>query len=233
MTSVFSKSCRGVKHFAVATLLLMACAVQTPVRALERSDMLLDIVLNCVTPGSGNYCSLCRLPRNDAGCGAALECNRNTEVWALTGQYTAIRDIKMCGCPTEFVHGLALPTYPVTGVEDPRRPEGIWQFAWDAAIGRMDAESIALVVNPGRQRSQNQLHVHIVRLAKGARENLEKESPRYVGNLDQIWATASASAASKGLEDYGVLVSQRPQRDFLVVVTANSPEKLFTKFLCD
>jgi hypothetical protein len=62
---------------------------------------------------------------------------------------------------------------------------------------------------------------------------LEKETPRYVGNLDQIWATAAASAASKGLEDYGVLVSQRPQRDFLVIVTANSPEKLFTKFLCD
>jgi len=78
-------------------------------------------------------------------------------------RFTALRDIKMCGCPSDFVHGPALPIYRVTGVEDPLRPEGIWQFAWDVAIQRMKPESIALVVTPRLHRSQNQLHVHLLR----------------------------------------------------------------------
>ncbi len=230
---MFHKSPGWVKQLAVATLLLSGCAFQAPVFALERSDILLDIVSNCVAPARDNYCSLCRVPRNDAGCGAALECTRNTEVWALTDRYTVIRDIKMCGCPSDFIHGLALPTDPVRGVEDPLRPEEIWQFAWDEAIRRIEPESIALVVNPRLHRSQNQLHVHILRLAADARGSLEKEAPSYVSSLDHIWATAAIGAAAKGLDDYGVIVSQRPQRDFLVVVTATSPESAFTKWRCD
>ncbi len=229
---LFSSSA-WLKPLAFTTILLSGFGLHLPVHALERSDILLDIVSNCVNPAQANYCNLCRVPRNDAACGGALECKKSTDVWALTDRYTVIRDIKMCGCPSEFVHGLAMPTYPVRGVEDPRRPEGIWQFAWDAAIRRIEPESIALVVNPRLHRSQNQLHVHILRLAPDARGRLEKEAPGYVSNLDSIWATAAIGAATKGLEDYGVLVSQRPAGDFLVVVTAASPEGAFTKWRCD
>ena len=224
---------RVLKQLAFTALVLLGEACLTPVHALERGDILLDIVSNCVNPTHANYCKLCRVPRNDAACGDARECKQNTEVWALTDRYAAIRDIKMCGCPAGFVHGLALPTYPVTGVEDPQRPEGIWQFAWDAAVRRIEPAAIALVVNPRLLRSQNQLHVHILRLAPDMQGRLEKEAPQFVDKLDAIWATAAAAAAAKGLDDYGVLVSQRPHGGFGVVVTAFSPERAFTSWRCD
>ena len=200
--------------------------------AIERSDLLLDVVTHCVDPASAHYCSLCRAPRSDSACAASLECKKSTEVWALTDRYTAIRDIKMCGCPAGFVHGLALPLAPVRGVEDPKRPDGIWQFAWEVAVGRMEAESIALVVNPRLERSQNQLHVHLLRLSKDARQQLEKHVAGKVDTLDQVWASAARGAAARGLNDYGVLVVQREQKDYLVVVTADSPEAAFTQWRC-
>jgi CDP-diacylglycerol pyrophosphatase len=224
---------KRLRQFALGAIVLVGGALLAPVHALERSDILLDIVSNCVDPARANYCAKCRVPRSDAVCGDVLDCKKSTDVWALTDQYTVIRDIKMCGCPSEFVHGLALPTYPVRGVEDPKRPEGIWQFAWDAAIHRIEPESLALVVNPRLYRSQNQLHVHILRLVPDMRGHLEMESPSYVSSLDSIWATAARLAATKGLEDYGVLVSQRPGGDFMVVVTAFSPENAFTQWHCD
>jgi len=221
------------KTLLLGVALLLASALQRSALAIERSDILLDIVSHCVDPAPANYCSLCRAPRDDAGCGAALECRKSTEVWALNDRYTALRDVKMCGCPAGFVHGLALPIHPVRGVEDPQRPDGIWQFAWDVAVTRIEPESIALVVNPQLQRSQNQLHVHLLRLSPGARGQLEKEKTAYVSDLNQVWATAARSAAANGLVDYGVLVVQRPQTDYMVVVTADSPEAAFTQWRCD
>ena len=204
-----------------------------PALAIERSDILLDLVSHCVDPTQANYCTQCRAPRDDAACGAPLECRKSTEVWALNASYTAIRDIKMCGCPASFVHGLALPISPVRGVEDPKRPDGIWQFAWDVAISRIETEALALVVNPQFHRSQNQLHVHLLRLSKDGRQQLAKHRPSYVSRLDQVWTSAAQSAAAKGLTDYGVLVAQRGSKDYLVVVTAESPEDAFTEWRCE
>ena len=97
----------------------------------------------------------------------------------------------------------------------------------------MARESIALVVNPRRLRSQNQLHVHLLRLTPDARRQLGNESPAYISRLDQVWARAAQSAAAKGLDDYGVIVIQRPQLDYMVVVTSVSPEAAFTQWRCD
>ncbi len=212
---------------------LLGCLFQGPALAIERSDILLDIVSHCVDPAQANYCSVCRAPRSDAACGAALECKKSTEVWALNASYTAIRDIKMCGCPSGFLHGLALPISPVRGVEDPKRPDGIWQFAWDVAASRIETESLAMVVNPQFHRSQNQLHVHLLRLSKDGRQLLAKHAPSFVNDLDQVWASAAQSAQAKGLTDYGVLVTQRGPKDYLVVVTAESPEDAFTEWRCE
>ncbi|MFZ4480286.1 MAG: CDP-diacylglycerol diphosphatase [Rhodoferax sp.] len=221
------------KPLVLAVALLFGWMLQGSALAIERSDILLDIVTHCVNPAPANYCGLCRAPRNDAGCGAGMECRKSTEVWALNDSFTAIRDIKMCGCPAGFVHGLALPIAPVRGVEDPKRPDGIWQFAWDTATQRMEPESIALVVNPQFQRSQNQLHVHLLRLAADVRGRLDKEITANVSDLSQVWDSAARSAASKGLGDYGVLVVRRPQLDYQVVVMAGSPEAAFTQWRCD
>lgn len=199
---------------------------------VPRSDILLHIVSQCVDPSKANYCSQCMLPRRDANCGVS-ECKKTNEVWALNTQYAAIRDIKMCGCPTDFVHGLAMPRAVITGVEDESRQEGIWQFAWDVATERIEPDSIALVVNPKSQRTQNQLHVHLVRLDKNARANFSQYAPSYVDNLEHIWAIAKKDARSKGLNDYGVLVSQQSSGKYIVVVTPNSPEASFTQWSCN
>jgi CDP-diacylglycerol pyrophosphatase len=200
---------------------------------IARSDILLNIVTECVGPQTTQYCSQCVSPRLDTQCGPPKACKKTTEVWAMSQQYAAIRDYKMCGCPIGFVHGLAMPRNKVTGVEDPNRPEGIWQFAWDVALERIETTDIALAVNPQLQRSQNQLHVHIVRLDKNARVNFLKYSPVYIENLNQVWSTAARAAAERNLSDYGVLVAQSAPEQFIVIVSANSPEAAFTTWHCN
>ncbi len=223
----------SLKRIALVLAFLVGCALPALAPAAERSDILLNIVSSCVDPAAANYCSLCSVPRSDSACGAALDCKQNTEVWALNERFAVIRDIKMCGCPAGFVHGLAMPRHPVRGVEDPNRPDAIWKFAWDAAAAHIETESIALVVNPRLRRSQNQLHVHLLRLVPGAREKLEPLVVGTVENLEQVWATATFGAMARGLDDYGVLVLQRAQKDYQIVVTPYSPEKAFTVERCN
>jgi len=199
---------------------------------IAKSDILLHIVSQCVDPTASNYCSNCMLPRADAGCSNILECKKTNEVWRLSTRYAAIRDIKMCDCPVEFIHGLAMPRGVVTGVEDPNREEGIWQFAWDVGIERIEAESLALVVNPRSQRTQNQLHVHILRLDQNARIQFKQHTVAYVDNLESIWLVAEKIAKTKDLSDYGVLVSKALDGKFLVLVSADSPESAFTNWSC-
>ncbi len=200
---------------------------------IAKSDILLNIVTQCVDTQPARYCSQCVSPRLDAQCGTPNTCQKTTDVWAMNEQYAAIRDIKMCSCPAGFIHGLAMPRYKVTGVEDPNRPEGIWQFAWDVAIDRIEATAIALAVNPQLERSQNQLHVHIVRLDKNARKKFLEYSPNYTKNLDEVWAIAARAAFERNLSDYGVLVAQSAPDQFVVIVSANSPEGAFTTWTCN
>jgi len=217
---------------ALALTVSIGASPQAFALTVARSDILLHIVSQCVDPSKANYCSQCMLPRRDANCGVS-ECKKTNEVWALNTQYAAIRDIKMCGCPAEFVHGLAMPREVVTGVEDPNREEGIWQFAWDVAMQRIEPQSIALAINPKSQRTQNQLHIHLVRLDKYARTHLSHYLPVQVNNLESIWATAANAARAKGLDDYGVLVAQSSSSGYMVVVTPNSPEAAFTIWKCE
>ena len=199
---------------------------------IARSDILLHIVTQCVDPSATNYCVNCMLPRADAKCGNISECKQTNEVWRLSTRYAAIRDIKMCGCPSDFIHGLAMPRKVVTGVEDPNREEDIWQFAWDVGIERIEAESLALVVNPPSQRTQNQLHLHILRLDQNARTRFDQYNTVYVDNLENIWFAADKVAKSKGLNDYGVLVAKARDGKYLVLVSQNSPEAAFTIWKC-
>ena len=217
---------------ALALTVSIGASPQAFALTIARSDILLHIVSQCVDPSKANYCSQCMLPRRDANCGVS-ECKKTNEVWALNTQYAAIRDIKMCGCPAEFIHGLAMPREVITGVEDLNRQEGIWQFAWDVATERIELDSIALVVNPKSQRTQNQLHIHLVRLDKNARTHLSQYLPVQVNNLEGIWATAANAARAKGLDDYGVLVAQSSSSGYMVIVTPNSPEAAFTIWKCE
>ena len=225
------------KYVRLMTMLRLwlACLLLVPwggLYAAASSDILLDIVKHCVDPKLENYCARCRAPIAEVACSPETSCRKTTEVWSINTDYVAIRDIKMCGCPASFVHGLVMPLQVITGVEDPLRPEGIWQYAWDEATLRMEAEAIALVVNPQNFRSQNQLHVHLVRLKPQARAEFKSMATGTSPNLLNVWKIAAELAKQQNLPDYGVLVSTEESGGFKVVVTTVSPGHLFTQYVC-
>ena len=104
-------------------LLVVAQTVSTSIVAAVPSDTLLHIVQACIDPSTQNYCAQCRLPQKSAGCPAAPTCRSTVEIWAQDNEFVEKRDIKMCGCPDDFVHGLVLPKATITGVEDPNKPD--------------------------------------------------------------------------------------------------------------
>lgn len=216
----------GVAITASVSLAASACAAPS-------RGALWQTISTCLDPGIADYCGRCPTPLADTPCGKALGCRETTEVWGETPEYAAIRDTKACGCPAGYVHGLAIPRTRVTGVEDPRRPDGIWAFAWEVGRKRIGDESaMALAVNPKRRRSQDQLHVHIVRLLPEARARLAKVGATRVKTLVEVWRVAARSAEAAGLADYGVLVVRAPEGGFLVRVEEGSPEKMYTRARC-
>jgi CDP-diacylglycerol pyrophosphatase len=219
---------RALIGLAVALLLVSTA----PAGAAFR-DILSHIVSDCLDPDIPAYCTRCPSPV-EGRCGAAGGCVKTTEIWLQSPDYVALRDIKMCGCPSGFVHGLALPRARVTGVEDPRRPDGLWAFAWQAARSRIEPMGeIALVVNPARFRTQDQLHVHLVRLAPHARARLAAKNAARTTTLEAVWSVAARRAATAGLSDYGVLVARDDAgTSFLVLVEGASPEALYTDATC-
>ena len=216
-----------MRRLAVALALVVTAGCASADTALHR------IVELCLDTDDLRYCSRCRNPQ--AGyCQLEYPCSRTTQVWALTQEYVAIRDMKMCGCPPGFVHGLALPRFTVMGVEDPRRPDGIWRFAWDVARERIPQEDeIALAVNPPAYRTQDQLHVHLVRLLPGARGRVDGLRPVRAERLEDVWAAATEHATSQGIASYGVIVLNAPDGGWLVGTVSDSPEGDFTRARCN
>lgn len=228
---ILKNSTRWLKFF-LALILGLGTISQIHASSLVRSDILLHIVTQCVDPAKENYCVNCAFPRADKSCNGVTECKKTNEVWALTDKYVAIRDIKMCGCPASFVHGLSMPRKVVTGVEDANKEEDIWRFAWTAGLERIEPASLALVVNPKSERTQNQLHVHMLRLNSNSREMFASYSHAYVRSLDRVWVVAQQIAVANGLVDYGVLVANDGSSQYIVVVTKHSPEATFTIWNC-
>lgn len=219
-------------RFLQLTLLLIAQTISISVNAAVPSDTLLHIVQQCVDPSTQNYCAQCRLPKKSAECLAAPTCRSTVEIWAEDKDFVAMRDIKMCGCPEDFVHGLVLPKATITGVEDPNKPDSIWLFAWRIAILRMSAEDIALVVNPRLRRTQNQLHVHLVRLKPESRSKFGMQMVGKTSDISSVWHIAQRAAGERKMDDFGVLVFQTAANKFGVVISGDSPEGLYTHAVC-
>ena len=218
---------------AVLPCLLLAAFLSESAVAAESRDALLTIVSSCLDIHAPDYCKHCPTPRLENPCARNLDCKATTEVWEETAAYVLIRDRKMCGCATGFVHGLVIPRARIRGIEDPRRPDDIWGVAWAAAWKRIaDEDAIALVVNPRGLRSQDQLHIHIVRLRSDARGRFDGARSERVQNLDEVWSTAAKKADTAKLQDYGVLVTRHRDGGFLVLVDERSPEKLYTLWEC-
>jgi len=214
--------------FAFLVLVLAAgCA-----SAGSSRDALLRIVTDCLDTGAPRYCARCPSPQAGT-CDLQYPCTCTTEVWAETAEYVAIRDLKMCGCPDGFVHGLAMPRYPVRGPEDPRRPEGLWRFGWDVARSRMqDEREIALLINPPALRTQDQLHIHLVRLLPGARARIDALRPAGIARLEEVWLAVEQHAAGRGLAAYGVIVVQSLDRGWLVAADPGVTETALTIARC-
>lgn len=220
---------------AVLLCLLVAAAFLSSSAAVaaESRDALFTIVSTCLDIHAPDYCEHCPAPRLESPCAQNLDCKATTEVWEETAAYVVIRDRKMCGCAPGFVHGLVIPRARIRGVEDPQRPDAIWDTAWAAARKRIaDEDAIALVVNPPGSRSQDQLHVHIVRLRSDARGRFNGTRIGRVQNLSEVWAAAANKASVARLPDYGVLVVRHRDGGFLVLVDERSPERLYTLWEC-
>ncbi len=160
-------------------------------------------------------------------------------MWAESEHYVAMRDDRMCNCPESFVHGLAIPFARISGIEADHLPEGIWKFAWEAARKKIpDAATIALVVSPPMQRSQDQLHVHLVRRRTGACKSFPPDSTLSTAHLDQVWSIVKHRAQQRGFTNYGVLVTKCSKNRFTILVEEvpqdgqRSPEGQYTDHDC-
>ncbi len=214
----------------LALLLLIATLTATGCATGNR-DIIWNIVTNCLDPTVPDYDRRCRWPIATS----AAACRKTTDVWDMTNEFVILRDVKMCDCPADktFVHGLAIPRARVTGSEDPNRPTGIWQYAWDNAVRRIGNEGeIALVVNPPGDRGQDQLHVHLVRLSDAGRRIVASSGAPRVPNLADVWRNADQLAAEKGLKFYGVFVARHPAGGFVVYVDDRNRENDYTVARC-
>jgi CDP-diacylglycerol pyrophosphatase len=167
-------------------------------------------------------------------------------ILAETPDFVAVRDIKSCGCPKDFVAVLALPRTRITGIEDPKRPNAIWEFAWSVARKLIaDELEIGLVINPEVARTQHHLHVHALRLKPGMRAKLDagatsgrigKPAGASVSKVDTIrdlFTAAEARVGADAMASHGILVARARDGGFLLVLTDRvSPQKL-TVNTCD
>ena len=153
-----------------------------------------------------------------------------------------------------YVHALAIPLARMTGVEqEENRPQGIWDLAWrKAKLYIPETNDIALVANPKAQnqyRSQDQLHIHLVRLKPGARAEIlnakgsRRVPPTYIDRLsgtpDPVWAAAELNAGmlaarlgvAPGLKSgaFGIaVIYDESKGQYAVVAVNDSPERDFT-----
>ncbi len=241
---------RGKGFLAIALLTAILCGwlgigaaddegnAATPINA----DSLWDLVSTCVNrEGVATAAPLCTCKAFALSCCGDRSTPNDAVVWAETPEFVAIRNLKMCGCDAGFVAGLALPRTRVSGLEDPHRPEGIWPFAWEVAHKRIrDELDIALMINPIPARSQNQLHVHLLRLKPGVRAKLEAalqangtlaEPPGTIvfqlANVNAVFADAIAHVGAARLGDHGILVARAREGGFLAAITHwRSPDVL-------
>lgn len=208
-------------------------------------DALWRIVSTCFGGARGDAAS-CSCPALRRSCCGDASTPAADAVWAETAAFVAIRDMKACGCPSGFVAGLALPRARVAGIEDPSRPDGIWPFAWDIARSRIPDElDIGLAINPKVARTQDQMHVHLLRLKPGVRAQLNDAlahaPPAWpaagvivlrLPDLERVFTTVAARVGDAAMGMHGVLVARAPDGGFVALVTDRSSPQAYTQNRC-
>ena len=239
----------GTVVAAVLAIALCGCDFGSLGSLLDRRgnpSALWDIVSTCVDqPTADAPAQACSCPAFALTCCGDPKTPTDAVLWAESPDFVAIRDLKACGCPADFVAGLAIPRTRVSGIEDPRRPEAIWPFAWQVARSHIPDElEIGLVINPRDTRSQNQMHVHLLRLRPGIRAQLDAATPgkddpgvggawvTHLADLDGVFAAALAHAGEAAIADTGVLVARARDGGFVVVITSRTSPQAFTVNRC-
>ena len=222
------------KELVLRLALLLSLLSSTDIAYAETSrDILLGVANKCLDTKMDNYCSSCSIPRTDSPCDSQGQCRLSLDLWSLSDEFASFRDAKMCGCSADFVHGLTIPRETVTGVEDPRRPDTIWDFAWRIGLQKIPEAELALVVNPKNKRSQDQLHVHMLRYHHERLPDMYQYQAGEVSDLKTVWHLAREYADQKSWSDYGVLVIRSKRTEYSVFVTPFNSEHAFTKYRCN
>jgi len=235
--------------------LLLLAGLAGAAWAQGKRDILWNIVSNCLARDAAAHARDCPSPRQTVPLAekafanvaeATRYCRGGSEVWGeVADRFVAFRDIKMCACPDnrDFIHGLAIPYTKVPGVDGPNRPDGIWAFAWQVAsekIGAASRGTIALAVNSAALRSQDQLHVHILRLREDYLRRIEAH-PEHVlrtvrlKDLERVWHEVPLPAdAVPRFHDFGVLVTSDGADGYIlrVIRPEISPEDEYTVWQC-
>jgi CDP-diacylglycerol pyrophosphatase len=222
---------------ALAAAIAVAGCVASREHPGTGPNALWTIVSRCVDRQTAAYCSC---PPFELSCCGNPSTPDADVVWARTADYVVIRDLTMCGCPPDFVAGLAMPLTRISGIDDPRRPEGIWPFAWGVARARIPDElAIGLAINPPDARTQNQMHVHLLRLRAGVRTWLDSDAPAPPGvqvvpvpDLDGVFAAVQARVGAEHMRDTGVLVARGRRGGWRAVLTDRTSPQVFTVNRC-
>lgn len=219
-------------------------------------NALWTLVASCIDRPSGAEPEpYCRCPAMIRSCCHDVTTPDDDVVWAVTPQLVALRDMTSCGCAIPsgavsgappFVAGLAMPRTHVTGIEDPSRPDAIWPFAWQVAKTRIPDElEIGLVINPVDTRTQDQMHVHLLRLTAGVRARLDALRPTADGaqlaadaivvplpDLDRVFRVAQDRVGAAAMGAHGILVARARGDGYLAVLTTRSSPQAFTVNAC-
>jgi CDP-diacylglycerol pyrophosphatase len=224
---------RGIRALA-SVVLVLGCR---PPPA-DVGGALWAVVSTCIDRRTAAFCTCPAFARSCCGDRATPDAD---VVWSRTPDFVAIRDLAMCGCPAGFVAGLALPRSRVTGIEDPRRPEGIWPFAWRVVRSRIaDERQIALAINPKNTRSENQLLIHLLRLRPETRAWLDASDaapPRGavlvpLATLDAVFAAAEKRVGAGRIADTCILVARARGDGWRAVLTDRTSPQAFTINAC-
>ena len=225
---------------ALMFALLSACGPTTGSEGVQHDparDALWHIVDDCINERE----LTCTCPALLKSCCGDPDEPARQAIWALSKDYVVIRDMLACGCEA-LVWGLAMPRARVTGIEDPRRPEGIWPFAWKVARTKIDDPGIiALVLNPETRRSQDQMHVHILRLNERAKAFLagdSRETERVqivpLPRLEEAFAVAKKTVGEEALPRTGLLVARaRSGPGWTVLLFDDASPKAFATTTCE